>query len=52
MGWKIELEKSLDDLKHRVGQIETLLKELSKPKPTKKPAKKVKSEAPEAIAEA
>jgi hypothetical protein len=52
MGWKIEFEKRIDDLNHRVRTIESLLKELSKPKPKKKPVKKAKSESPEAIAEA
>ena len=52
MGWKIEFEKTLDDLKHRVREIEALLKKLSKPEPNKKPVKKAKSEAPEIIAEA
>jgi hypothetical protein len=52
MGWKIEFEKTLDDLKHRVREIEALLKKLSKPEPKKKPVKKAKSESPEAIAEA
>ena len=52
MGWKIEFEKTLDDLKHRVREIETLLKELSNPKPKKKPVKKEKPKAPEVIAEA
>ena len=52
MGWKIEFEKTLDDLKHRVREIEALLKKLSKPEPKKKPVKKAKSEAPETIAEA
>ena len=52
MGWKIEFEKTLDDLKHRVRELEALLKKLSKPEPKKKPVKKAKSEAPEIIAEA
>ena len=52
MGWKIELEKRIDDLNYRVRELEALLKKLSKPEPKKKPVKKAKSEAPEIIAEA
>jgi len=52
MGWKIELEKRLSDLNHRVREIETLLKELSNPKPKKKPVKKATPKAIETIAEA
>ncbi len=52
MGWKIELEKKLSDLNHRVRDIEALLKELSKPKPKKKPVKKATPKAIETIAEA
>ena len=52
MGWKIELEKRIDDLNYRVRELEALLKKLSKPEPKKKPVKNAKSEAPEIIAEA
>ena len=52
MGWKIELEKRIDDLNYRVRELEALLKKLSKPEPKKKPVKKATPKAPEVIAEA
>ena len=52
MGWKIELEKQIAELNHRMKEIETLIKKLSKPEPKKKPVKKEKPKAPEVIAEA
>jgi hypothetical protein len=52
MGWKIELEKQIAELNHRMKEIETLVKKLSKPKPKKKPVKKATPKAIETIAEA
>jgi len=52
MGWKIELEKRMDDLNYRVRELEALLKKLSKPEPKKKPVKKATPKAIETIAEA
>ena len=54
MGWKIELERKIDNLSSRIREVEATLKKLSKPAPKKKPIKKKEVKASDAseIAEA
>ena len=52
MGWKIELERKVDNLSSRIREVEATLKKLSKPAPKKSPVKKTKPKDSKVIAEA